>query len=69
MKKITGLFLVVGIIVWSAIEWYMITQFACLRTKSCGGEDLFVSAVIGVGTLAPAGICAFLVSELFGSKK
>ena len=69
MGKITGLGLVVGIIVWSAIEWYAITQCECLRTNSCDGEDLFISAVLGVGMLAPAGICAFLVSGLFGSRK
>lgn len=69
MRKITSLGLVVGIIVWSAIEWFAITQCECLRTNSCGGEDLFMSAVIGVGMLGPAGLCAFLVSEIFGSRK
>ena len=65
MNKITGKGWVVGIITWLAIIWYATTQTACLKTKTCDGDDLFLFAVIGIGMLAPAGIVAFLVSNIF----
>ena len=39
------------------------TQMACLR-QTCDGDDLFVFAIMSVGMLVPAGLVAFLVSEM-----
>lgn len=69
MKKITGQGLVAGIIVWLAIMWYATTQSACLKTNSCGGGDLLLFAIIGLGMLAPSWIVASLVSSIFRPDK
>ena len=64
MNKITGKGWIAGIITWLAIIWYATTQMACLKTKTCDGEDLFLFAIISVGLLVPAGLVAFIVSEI-----
>ena len=69
MKKITGCGLVAGTIVWLVIMWYATTRYDCLKTNSCDGGDLLLSAVIGIGMLAPSWIVASLVSSIFGPNK
>lgn len=69
MKKITGIGLVAGIIVWLIIMWYATTQSKCLSTNSCKSDDLILFAIIGVGMLAPAWLAAFFVSTVFGANK
>lgn len=64
MNKITGKGWIAGIISWLAIILYATTRMACLKTKTCDGDDLFIFAIISVGMLVPAGIVAFLVSEI-----
>lgn len=56
MNKLTGKGWIAGIITWLAIIWYATTQMACLKTKTCDGEDLFLFAIISVGMLVPAGL-------------
>lgn len=45
---------------------YATTQNACLETNSCGGDDLFLFAIIGIGMLAPAWFVASFVSNIWG---
>jgi len=65
MNRITGKGMVAGIITWLIIIWYSTTRMACLKTKTCDGDDLLLFAVLSVGMLVPAGFVAFLVSEIF----
>jgi hypothetical protein len=65
MPKLNGKGLIAGIVVWVGIMIYTINQTACLKTNTCDGDDLFLTAVLAIGMLAPAWIVAIVVSGMF----
>lgn len=67
MKDLNTPGVIAGLVAWISINLYAVSQSECLRSNSCGGDDLMISAAIGVGLLAPAWIVALIFSGLFGS--
>lgn len=65
MKDISGKGYIAGFITWIVIMIFTVTQASCLKTESCGGIDLLLFAIIGLGMLGPAWLVAnFVSSEL-----
>ena len=65
MKKINTFGLICGAIVWLCIMFYASTQITCMKTNSCGGDDMLSFALIGIGMLGPAYITALISSMVF----
>lgn len=64
MSKLNVKGLLAGVVVWIAIMGYAVTQFACLKLNQCGGGDIFIAAVLGIGMIAPGYLVALLVSDI-----
>lgn len=69
MGKITGFGFIAGALVWLAIMIYASTKSECVKFNVCGGKDLFLFAIIGLGMLVPAWVVAFLVSNIVNAEK
>ncbi|GEM_PF-5559441 len=44
----------VAITIWFIIVFSVTLSTTCVEMRNCGGEDMVLSAVMGVGFLAPA---------------
>jgi hypothetical protein len=54
---------IAGAIVWLALMAMMSAVMSCIDTRSCGSEDFFMYALIGVGMLAPSYFVAAVFSK------
>lgn len=54
---------IAGAIVWLALMGMMSTLMSCVESRSCGSEDFFMYALIGVGMVAPSYFVAVLFSK------
>lgn len=62
MDKINNKGIIAGTIAWLGFMAFAVSQLACLKYNQCGGDDIFLAAIIGVGLLAPAYFVAFIAS-------
>jgi hypothetical protein len=68
MKIETSKGFLLGVVVWVVCEFIAISSSSCARFMTCGGFELFLSGVIGVGCLAPAWIAGALYEDIFIKK-
>jgi len=54
---------IAGALVWLALMAMMATLMSCVEARSCGSEDFFMYALIGVGMVAPSYFVAALLSK------
>jgi nitric oxide reductase large subunit len=61
VAKIDEREVIAGGIVWLALMAIMSAAMSRIETQSCGSEDFFMYALIGIGMLAPS----YFVSAIF----
>jgi len=63
VAKIDERGVIAGGIVWLALMAMMSAAMSCIETQSCGSEDFFMYALIGIGMLAPSYFVAAILSK------
>lgn len=63
LKNITGIGLFVSVAVWITAVLSVVSGFNCLDSKyQCGGDELFISALFGVGCIVPSYLAGLICS-------
>jgi len=63
--KINGKGFVAGLISWIVICYFTIQSGSCMKYgNSCGGFEMLILMIVGIGFLAPAYVIATIVSDL-----
>lgn len=63
MSKMNNKGYIAGAITWLLVTGFAVSRFDCLNYNRCGGDDIFLAAVMGIGMIGPAYIVALLFSN------
>lgn len=64
-NEINGKGFVAGLISWLLICYFAIQSASCMKFgKTCGGFEMLILMILGIGFLAPAYLIATIVSDL-----
>lgn len=62
-KLMTPTKLVIGLLIWAALEMWHISGTACVKSSSCGGWDLFIHSIVSIAIIAPVYLILYALGK------